>query len=112
MNNSGPPSAAAGLRWTGGREPYDYTDIDRTVAAGLSLTGKRWGRPSDTFGLAGIVNAATALSCGTPSPFCSREGCLHQVYALTGGGTYHLVFSANVPDVTLKTIRSLAGSRN
>ena len=40
----------------GNVEPYDYTDIDRTIAAGLSLTGKRWGRPSDTFGLAGIVN--------------------------------------------------------
>ena len=48
-----------------------------------------------------IVLHFHALSCGTPSPFCSREGCLHQVYALTGRGTYHLVFSANVPDVTL-----------
>jgi high affinity Mn2+ porin len=38
-------------------EPYDYTDIDRTIAAGLSLTGKGWGRPDDTFGLAGIVNS-------------------------------------------------------
>jgi hypothetical protein len=48
-----------------------------------------------------IVLHFHALSCGTPSPFCSREGCLHQVYALTARGTYHLVFSANVPDVTL-----------
>jgi high affinity Mn2+ porin len=40
----------------GGVEPFDVTDIDRTVAAGLSLKGKQWGRPDDTFGLAGIVN--------------------------------------------------------
>jgi high affinity Mn2+ porin len=40
----------------GNVEPYDYTDIDRTIAAGLSMTGKRWGRSDDTFGLAGIVN--------------------------------------------------------
>jgi high affinity Mn2+ porin len=37
-------------------EPYDYTDVDQTIAVGLALTGKQWGRPDDTFGLAGIVN--------------------------------------------------------
>jgi high affinity Mn2+ porin len=37
-------------------EPFNYSDIDRTIAAGLSLKGKQWGRPDDTFGLAGIVN--------------------------------------------------------
>jgi len=43
--------------WADGTvEPFDVTDIDRTVAAGLSLKGKQWGRPDDTFGLAGIVN--------------------------------------------------------
>jgi len=43
--------------WADGNiEPYDYTDIDRTIAAGLSLNGKQWGRPNDTVGLAGIVN--------------------------------------------------------
>ena len=41
-------------------EPYEFTDIDRTVAAGLSLTGKPWGRPDDTFGLAGVVNSISA----------------------------------------------------
>jgi len=40
----------------GDMEPYEFTDIDRTVAGGLSLTGQRWGRPNDTFGLAGVVN--------------------------------------------------------
>jgi high affinity Mn2+ porin len=43
--------------WADGSvEPDAYTDVDRTVAAGLSLKGKEWGRPDDTFGLAGIVN--------------------------------------------------------
>jgi high affinity Mn2+ porin len=41
-------------------EPYEFTDVDRTVAAGLSLNGKRWGRPDDTFGLAGVVNGISA----------------------------------------------------
>jgi len=44
----------------GNIEPYEYTDVDRTVAAGLSLTGKQWGRPDDTFGFAGIVNGISA----------------------------------------------------
>jgi high affinity Mn2+ porin len=48
--------------WANGNiEPFDYTDVDRTVAAGLSLTGKQWGRPNDTFGLAGIVNGITKI---------------------------------------------------
>jgi high affinity Mn2+ porin len=43
--------------WANGNiEPYEFADIDRTVAAGLSLKGKQWGRPDDTFGVAGIVN--------------------------------------------------------
>src|SRR4029079_3797226 len=46
---------------SGGVEPDSYTDIDRTVAAGLSLTGKRWGRSDDTVGLAAIANAITPV---------------------------------------------------
>ncbi len=49
----------AGLA-NGDVEPYEYTDVDRTVAAGLQLTGKQWGRPDDTFGLAGIVNGISS----------------------------------------------------
>ena len=37
-------------------EPYEFTDVDRTAAAGLSLAGKQWGRPDDTVGLAGVIN--------------------------------------------------------
>jgi high affinity Mn2+ porin len=43
--------------WADGNvEPWDFTDIDRTVQAGLSLNGKGWGRPDDTIGIIGIIN--------------------------------------------------------
>jgi high affinity Mn2+ porin len=43
--------------WANGDiEPYEFTDIDRTVSAGLSVQGNRWGRPDDTWGIAGVVN--------------------------------------------------------
>jgi high affinity Mn2+ porin len=40
----------------GGREAYEFTDIDSTASVGLSLQGKRWGRPADTFGLAAVID--------------------------------------------------------
>ena len=45
----------AGLA-NGDIEPYEFTDVDRTVAAGLSVSGKQWGRDDDTFGFAGVIN--------------------------------------------------------
>jgi high affinity Mn2+ porin len=43
--------------WTQGDvEEDDFTDIDQTVSAGLSLTGSRWGRSDDTVGLAVAFN--------------------------------------------------------
>jgi high affinity Mn2+ porin len=45
---------------SGNVEVYEFADIDRTVAAGLSLKGARWGRSDDTVGLAGIVNHISA----------------------------------------------------
>jgi high affinity Mn2+ porin len=40
----------------GRTEAYEFTDVDRSLATGLSLAGGRWGRPNDTFGLATIVD--------------------------------------------------------
>lgn len=40
----------------GGREAYEFTDIDKSFAIGLSWQGKDWGRPDDTFGLAGVID--------------------------------------------------------
>jgi high affinity Mn2+ porin len=48
--------------WADGTiEPWDFTDVDRTVSAGLSLTGKQWGRPDDTVGFAGVVNGISGV---------------------------------------------------
>jgi high affinity Mn2+ porin len=48
----------ARIGWSDGQiEPWDFTDVDRTFSAGLSIAGKRWGRPSDIIGIAGVVNA-------------------------------------------------------
>lgn len=44
----------------GNVEAYEFTDIDRTAALGLSLAGMRWGRPQDTFGLASVINGISA----------------------------------------------------
>ena len=51
--------ARAGIA-NGDIEPYEFTDVDRTVAAGLSLSGKRWSRPDDTVGIAGVVNGISS----------------------------------------------------
>jgi high affinity Mn2+ porin len=47
--------ARAGLN-DGQIEPYDFTDIDRTLSLGASLKGEDWGRVNDTVGLAGVFN--------------------------------------------------------
>ncbi|OUX62487.1 MULTISPECIES: carbohydrate porin [Nitrobacteraceae] len=38
-------------------EPYEFADIDKTVAAGLSVSGDLWGRAGDTAGIAGVLNS-------------------------------------------------------
>jgi len=43
--------------WADGNvEPWDFTDIDRTISGGVSINGKNWGRPDDTVGIAGVIN--------------------------------------------------------
>jgi high affinity Mn2+ porin len=47
--------------WADGNiEPWDFTDIDRTVSGGLSINGKLWGRPDDTVGIAGVINGISS----------------------------------------------------
>jgi high affinity Mn2+ porin len=43
----------------GDSEAYEFTDVDRTIAFGASLTGKRWGRSDDVIGAAVVVNGAS-----------------------------------------------------
>ncbi len=40
----------------GRTETWAYTEIDRSVSAGLSITGKRWSRADDTVGVAGVAS--------------------------------------------------------
>jgi high affinity Mn2+ porin len=43
--------------WRDGNvEPWDFTDIDKTIEIGASLSGKQWGRPDDTLGIGGDIN--------------------------------------------------------
>ena len=45
---------------TGNVEPYEFTDIDRSVEAGTSVKGLPWHRPDDTVGVAVIDNGISA----------------------------------------------------
>jgi high affinity Mn2+ porin len=48
--------------WADGNiEPWDFTDIDRTVSGGVSIDGKQWNRPDDTVGVAGVINAISGV---------------------------------------------------
>ena len=47
--------ARAGLA-SGNVEAYEFADIDRTIAGGLSLSGKYWNRPDDVLAIAGVIN--------------------------------------------------------
>ena len=53
--------AFARLGWSDGKnQTWEFTDVDRTATAGLSLKGTRWRRPEDTAGVAAIVNGISA----------------------------------------------------
>lgn len=41
-------------------ESFEFTDIDRTVTAGVAIKGAGFGRADDTIGVAGVINGATA----------------------------------------------------
>lgn len=48
------------LGWNDGQEEtWTFTDIDYSASLGVSVKGAGWGRPDDTFGLAGIAGGAS-----------------------------------------------------
>lgn len=55
----------------GSKEAYEFTEINRSLSAGVSLKGTRWGRHDDTVGLAAVVNGLSRdardyfVACGT-----------------------------------------------
>ena len=46
----------------GSKEAYDFTDVDRSASAGVSLKGTGWKRADDTFGAAVAVNEISAAA--------------------------------------------------
>jgi high affinity Mn2+ porin len=53
------PTVGAFLRLSandGSKEAYDFTEINRSLAAGVSVKGALWNRANDTVGLAGAIN--------------------------------------------------------
>jgi high affinity Mn2+ porin len=54
--------AFARLGWDDGHtESWVFSDVDRTVTAGLSVKGQFWGRPNDTLGLAGVFDGLSRV---------------------------------------------------
>ena len=59
----------ARVSWNDGNsEILSFTDIDRSVAGGVSVKGSSWGRPDDRIGIGGAVNALSG-----PSGISSRR---------------------------------------
>jgi len=46
----------------GAQEAYEFTEINQSLAAGLRLRGDRWRRPSDTVGVAAVVNGISSAA--------------------------------------------------
>ena len=46
----------------GSKEAFEFTDINRSLSAGLSLQGAAWSRPNDVVGLAGVVNGISTAA--------------------------------------------------
>jgi high affinity Mn2+ porin len=45
----------------GNIEPYEFSDVDRTLAGGITIKGDGWGRSNDKFGVAGVINGISAV---------------------------------------------------
>ncbi|HEY2530596.1 MAG TPA: carbohydrate porin [Xanthobacteraceae bacterium] len=81
--------AFARVGWADGNvEPWDYTDIDGTISAGTSLSGRLWSRPDDSVGIAGAVNSISRV---------------HQAF-LNDGGLGILVGDGTLPHPGLEQI--------
>jgi high affinity Mn2+ porin len=47
--------------WNDGQnEILSFTDVDRSLSGGVSIKGSNWGRPSDTIGIGGAINALSS----------------------------------------------------
>ena len=48
----------------GSKEAYEFTEINNSVSAGLSIKGGAWRRPDDVFGLAVVTNGLSGPARG------------------------------------------------
>lgn len=46
----------------GSKEAFAFTEINKSLSAGLSLKGDRWGRHNDTVGVAGAINGLSGAA--------------------------------------------------
>ncbi len=80
--------------WNDGKtEIMAFTDIDASLAGGLSIKGARWGRPDDVIGIGGAINALSkdhrdfiaagglGVLIGDGALNYRREGILETYYA-------------------------------
>jgi len=93
LNMEQPVSDDGGLflraGWDQGQyETYEYTDIDRTVAAGGQINGARWGRKDDAVSVALVVDGISKA---------------HEAY-LAAGGLGVLVGDGRLPHPGAETI--------
>jgi high affinity Mn2+ porin len=92
--------------WNDGRtEIMAFTDIDASLSLGASLKGTSWGRPDDTIGIAGAVNALSRdhrdfIAAGGLGPLIGdgrlnyrEESIIEAYYALAL--TKHITFTAD-----------------
>jgi len=91
----------------GNNEAFDFTEINQSIAAGLSLHGDHWGRHNDTLGFAAVVNGlsknAKAYFSGGGMGILIGDGNLNYdsekimeiYYAYSLPGFEHLMLSAN-----------------
>ncbi len=82
--------------WNDGHnETWAFTEIDKSLTAGLNQNGKSWRRPNDTFGVAGLISGLSPL---------------HQKY-LAAGGTDFMLGDGNLnykPEQALESYYSFA----
>ena len=51
----------ARVSWNDGKTAtWAFTEIDQSVSAGAFIAGRRWGRPEDALGVAGVINGLSA----------------------------------------------------
>lgn len=72
----------------GNKETFEFTDINKSVSAGLSLRGDQWGRRDDTFGFATVANGLS--------------GAAHNYFAAGGLGV--LIGDGQLPHYGLEKI--------